>query len=112
MDLFGTSSHSGFLFSECSFVSQGKRDVLFSPWVNPVFSNQLYSGTFWYRKKSDPGLIKLSVLNAVKYPYTNNSIGYIPWNILTRCGFEQDFLIVSEMGLLFVGSWTIIYMVS
>jgi len=58
MGLFGTSSHSGFLFSECSFVSQGKRDVLLLPWVNPAFSNQLYSGTFSYRKKSDPRLIK------------------------------------------------------
>jgi len=51
-----------FLISECSFVSQGNRNILFSPWFKPVFPKQLYCGTFWCRKKSNPGLIKLSAL--------------------------------------------------
>jgi hypothetical protein len=39
-------------------------------------------------------------------------IGNVPWNTLNCCEFEQDLLIVSEMGLLFVGSSTIISTVS
>jgi len=54
MDLFGTSSHSGFLFSECSFVSQGKRDILLSPWVNYSVFQPIVAWNFLVSEKIGP----------------------------------------------------------
>ena len=68
MELYGTSPHFAFLFSECSFVSQGQSDILFSPWVNRVFPNQMYMEIAGVGKQSIPGLIKCVKIKCRKIP--------------------------------------------